>query len=111
MIYYKKIIDALACYFAKNGWEKLFLNGGCYWLANVLHQGIADSVFMINRIEEHCALYFEHGLYDVRGQIPMKNFHIASDREINFMRKNYIPKFETENLERYLATLKRTIQL
>lgn len=97
-------MDALSCYFAGKEWKKLFLNGGCYWLANVLHQGIAESVFMINRIEEHCALYFEHGLYDVRGKIPGENFHAATDREISFMRKNYIPKFETKTLERYLET-------
>lgn len=105
MNYYKKIIDALACYFSRNGWEKLFLTGGCYWLANMLHRGINESVFMINRMEEHCALYFENGLYDVRGQISMKNFHIASEREISFMKKNYIPKFATEELEQYLAAL------
>ncbi len=79
------------------------MNGGCYWLANMLHEKIQGSVFMINRIEGHCALYFEGGLYDVCGRISMKNFHIASAREISFMKKNYIPKFNTKALERYLA--------
>lgn len=100
---YRKMMEALASCFSEKGWEKLFLNGGCFWLANMLHEKIQGSVFMINRIEEHCALYFEGGLYDVCGRISMKNFHIASAREISFMKKNYIPKFNTKALERYLA--------
>ena len=88
MDYYRKIIDALREYFPQAGWERLFLSGGCYWLANLLHQGIQDSVLMINRLEEHCAL---------------QNFHPASQREIRFMQKNYVPRFETKGLEQYLA--------
>ena len=103
MDYYRKIIDALREYFSQAAWERLFLSGGCYWLANLLHQGIQDSVLMINRLEEHCALYFEHGLYDVRGRISAQNFHPASQREIRFMQKNYVPRFETKGLEQYLA--------
>ena len=40
-----------------------------------------------------------------RGRISGKNFHIASPREISFMKKNYIPQFNTEKLERYLKML------
>lgn len=68
-----------------------------------LQKGIRDSVIMINRIEEHCALAFEDGLYDITGRISVKNFHRASMREISFMKKNYIPHFNTEELEEYLA--------
>lgn len=64
---------------------------------------LRDSVIMINRIEEHCALAFEDGLYDITGRISVKNFHRASMREISFMKKNYIPHFNTEELEEYLA--------
>ena len=59
----------------------------------------------INRVEEHCAVAFNHGIYDVTGRISGKNFHIASPREISFMKKNYIPQFNTEKLERYLKML------
>lgn len=59
---------------------------------------------MINRIEEHCALYFENGLYDVRGRISVRNFHAASEREISFMKKNYIPKFDQEQLEKFIRS-------
>lgn len=105
MDYYRKMMEALAAYFGKRGWEKLFLTGGCFWLANMLHQGIRDSVLMINRTEEHCALYFSGGLYDVRGRISCRNFHAATEREISFMKKNYLPKFDTARLEQYLETV------
>ena len=86
-----------------NGWQKNFLNGGCFWLASILHQGIDGPVFMINRVEEHCALYFENELYDIRGRISVQNFHPASEREISFMKKNYVPKFDVKKLEEYLV--------
>lgn len=103
MQYYKKLLVALERYFDRNDWKKLFMQGGCYWLANLLHQQIHNSYFMINRIEEHCALYFENGLYDIRGKIPSKNFKFANAREISFMKKNYVPHFNTEKLEQYLS--------
>lgn len=103
MQYYQKILRLLERYFADKDWKRLFLSGGCYWLADVLHQGISGSVIMINRIEEHCALYFENGLYDIRGRISAKNFHAAKEAEISFMKKNYQPKFDTKKIENYLA--------
>lgn len=101
--YYEKVMKALSDYFIMDHWRQLFVQGGCYWFANLLYQGIADSIIMINRGEEHCAIYFENGLYDVRGRISQKNFKIAGDREISFMKKNYIPGFDTEKLENYLT--------
>ena len=102
--YYRKILCALENYFAEEDWKNKFLTGGCYWLANILHQRIKDSVIMINRIEEHCALYFENGFYDVRGRISVRNFHAASEREISFMKKNYIPKFDQDQLEKFIRS-------
>lgn len=101
--YYRMILDMLEHYFNDPDWQRLFLSGGCYWLANILHQGIEGSVIMISRIEEHCALYFDHGLYDVRGRISLKTFHSAAEREISFMKKNYVPKFDTQKLEQYIG--------
>ncbi len=101
--YYTKMLSLLEAYFAVSGWKHFFLDGGCYWFASTLQKGIRDSVIMINRIEEHCALAFEDGLYDITGRISVKNFHRASMREISFMKKNYIPHFNTEELEEYLA--------
>lgn len=78
------------------------MEGGCYWLAKILQNGIPLSHIMINRIEEHCALYFEQGLYDVRGKISTRNFTFAGDRDISFMEKNYIPHFDYKKVEGYL---------
>lgn len=103
MEYYRRVLKALEHYFREKGWQKLFLNGGCYWLASILHQGNDGSVFMINRVEEHCALYFENGLYDICCRISVKNFHPESEREISFMKKNYVPKFDVKKLEKYLG--------
>lgn len=103
MHYYEMVLNALENYFNNKDWKKLFLSGGCYWLANMLHRQIRESTIMINRIEEHCALYFENGLYDVCGRISAKNFRIAGERDISFMKKNYVPGFDTEKLERYLS--------
>lgn len=103
MQYYEKILNALKSYFNSKSWKELFLHGGCYWLANVLYQGIPSSQIMINRMEEHCALQFNNGLYDVRGKISPKYFKIAKVKDISFMQKNYVPKFDVEKLEEYLA--------
>lgn len=80
--YYEKLMKALSDYFIMAHWKQLFVQGGCYWFANLLYQGIADFIIRINRVEEHCVIYFNHGLYDVRGRILQKNFKIANDREI-----------------------------
>lgn len=100
--YYERLLEALKSYFTTDNWKRLFLQGGCYWFAEILHREIPDSFLMINRIEEHCAVYFDHGLFDVRGKISQQDFHRASDKEISFMKKNYIPGFDTESLESYL---------
>ena len=104
------VLAALASYFHNRDWKSLFLTGGCYWLADFLHDGIQDSVIMINRIEEHCALYFEHGLYDVRGRISTKDFRRAQERDIRFMKKNYVPHFDTKKLEQYVRELFGSLQ-
>lgn len=102
MDYYRRILQALEEYFVESNWRKLFLEGGCFWLADRLHRGIRDSRFMINRQKEHCALYFEGGLYDVTGKIPIQNFYLAGKRDICYMRKHYVPRFDVGKLEQYL---------
>lgn len=102
MYYYEKVLHALESYLGDSNWRKLFLYGGCFWLADFLHRGIANSIIMINRLEEHCALYFENGLYDVNGKISTNNFCVALERDISFMKKNYIPHFNVRDLEEYL---------
>lgn len=100
---YHKTIFLLEQYFSKEkNWQKLFLSGGCYWFANFLVTKIPGSYFVINRVEEHCALCINGEIYDIQGKLSKHNFHKASKREIEFMKKNYIQKFQTEELERFL---------
>ena len=101
--YYSELLKRLEHYFGRKEWKRLFLSGGCYWLARTLKQGIIDSVIMVNWTEEHCALAFGKGLYDVTGRISAAGFHAADENEIRFMEKNYRPGFDTEKLEKYLA--------
>ena len=58
---------------------------------------------MINRNEEHCGLFFENGLYDVSGKISNFRFRDATEKDISFMKKNYVPHFDTQALETYLS--------
>lgn len=60
---------------------------------------------MINRVQEHCAVAFGGSLYDVTGKILSQGFHEAGSREIAFMRKNYVPHFQAEQLEIYLTVM------
>lgn len=100
---YLRILELLESYFNTKDWKRYFLQGGCYWFADYLNQRICDSVLMINRMEENCAIKLSDGLYDVRGKISSYGFHKATEREISFMKKNYIPKFDVKMLEKYLA--------
>jgi len=99
---YLKTLVLLENYFNTKDWKRYFLQGGCYWFADYLYQQIENSVLMINRGEEHCAIRLSEGLYDVGGKISSYGFHRATDREISFMKKNYIPKFDVKMLEKYL---------
>ena len=99
---YLKTLELLESYFNTKVWKWYFLQGGCYWFADYLNQRISDSVLMNNRMGEHCAIRLSEGLYDVGGKISSYGFHRATDREISFMKKNYIPKFDVKMLEKYL---------
>lgn len=99
---YLRIMSLLREYFAEDT-EEMFLSGGCYYLADLLHREITPSSIMINRWKEHCATQIGTlGIYDITGRIGNSQFHNASPREIAFMKKNYIPRFDQEKLSKYL---------
>ena len=99
---FMKILSLLEQHFKSKDWQKLFLSGGCYWLASYLSTQIPGSYLVINRTDEHCALCVDGKIYDVCGHISKYGFHKATDREIAFMKKNYKPKFNVSTLEEYL---------
>lgn len=99
---YWKIISLLREYFGEDT-KEMFLSGGCYYLADVLHKEIPSSHIMINRWKEHCATQIErYGIYDITGRVSAYGFCYATPRDIAFMKKNYIPKFDKEVLSPYL---------
>lgn len=103
------MLDAIRLYFGETNWKKLFLEGGCFWFASHLSEKIPGSELWINRVEEHCALLVGDKLYDIRGEIDKHNFHKASEREISFMKKNYVPKFDAIDFEKYLQILNQKL--
>ncbi|MDO5520803.1 MAG: hypothetical protein Q4G58_09970 [bacterium] len=101
---YLRIIKLLEEYF-KEDTKAMFLSGGCLFLAELLYNNISHSKIMINRCSEHCATEIScYGIYDITGRIGRKNFRCATARDLLYMKKNYIPKFDIEKLNQYLST-------
>ena len=100
---YDLIISLLSSYFNRRDWRKMFLSGGCYWLANYLCSIIPNSYLVRNMNWEHCAICVNGKVYDVTGRISSKDFHKATNAEIELMQKEYVPSFNTKNREQYLT--------
>lgn len=93
----------LEMYFNGVGWQRLFLDGGCYWFANFISSRVPGSYLVINRQLEHCAVVINGKAYDILGQVGNKSgYKKANSVEISFMKKNYKPKFNVVELEKYL---------
>lgn len=99
---YAITIQKIKNYFGDDRAEELFLHGGCYWLADYLHRQMELSFIMFNKEKEHCAIEFCHELYDITGRISSQKYQPATERNINYMRKYYIPSFDVQQVERYL---------
>lgn len=101
---YLQIIQLLNEYF-KEDTRKMFLSGGCFFLAELLHRYIHHTKIMINREKEHCATEIGcHGVYDITGKIKGTDYRYATKRDIAFMKKNYIPKFNEEQVLHYVSS-------
>jgi hypothetical protein len=51
----------------------LFLNGMCYWFAQILHQRFpVNSIIMYDEIINHFACKIETGIYDASGEVSTK---------------------------------------
>jgi len=48
--------------------ESDFLNGGCYIYAKLVTNQYGGEIY-INRLLEHCAVYYDGNLYDITGRI------------------------------------------
>lgn len=102
---YERLISAIECYYCGNDVRYLFLHGGCYWLALTLHKYIPDSVIVFNRKMQHCACLFNQGVYDIRGRILSEGFAVASAKDMDYMRKHFVPNFDTKAIGAYLSAV------
>ncbi|MDD5936030.1 MAG: hypothetical protein PUC65_10810 [Clostridiales bacterium] len=99
---YEEIIQKIKSYYGTSFREELFLQGGCYWLADYLHNHLTHSYIMINKEKEHCAIEIQNELYDITGKITSRHYVWATERNIAYMKKHYRPKFNTQALEQFL---------
>lgn len=102
---FEKVILTIQSYFSGRDILQLFLHGGCYWLAMTLHQYIPDSVIVFNRKMQHCASFFDNGVYDIRGRIPSGGFCIATMEDLKYMEKHFIPDFDADALQTHLDAI------
>lgn len=102
---YKKLILEIQRYFEGRDIQYIFLHGGCYWFAITLHQYIPDSVIVFNREMQHCACLFNDGVYDIRGRIQSRGFLVATTDDMKYMKKHFVPTFDTKALGNHLNTI------
>lgn|GEM_PF-1931367 len=100
---YASTVQALQRYFGKDAVNELFLHGGCYFFASYLHSHMKNSFIMFNKEREHCAIEFQNELYDITGKIGRKDYKIATPRQLDYMKKRYIPDFNEKDLIVYLT--------
>lgn len=102
---YEKLIAAVKQYFAGRDVRYMLLHGGCYWLASTLHEYISGSDIVFHQQMQHCACAFDRGVYDIRGRISGRGFMIATARNMEYMKKHFVPCFDVEAINRYLKEL------
>lgn len=102
---YEKIIWAIKDYFTGKDVLYLFLHGGCYWLALTLHNYISESEIVFNQKQQHCASLIDHKVYDIRGRISSEGFCIATEKDMKYMQKHFVPCFDTEAISHHLSAI------
>ena len=100
---FEKVVFTIQQYYLGRDIHYMFLHGGCYWFAATLRKYIPGSDIVFNRKIQHCACLFNHGIYDIRGRIMNEGFCIATAKDIDYMRKHFVPGFDTEAIENHLA--------
>lgn len=99
---YEKLILAIKDYFAGKDVLYMFLHGGCYWMAMTIHKYIPDSDIVFNQKMQHCAWLINQKVYDIRGRISSEGFSIATEKDMKYMEKHFVPCFDTDAISHYL---------
>ncbi len=102
---HEKLVLTLKMIFKGRDVNLIFMHGGCYWFAEMLKKYIPCSEIVFNRKLQHCASYFNNGVYDIRGRIMSDGFFVASAKDIAYMKKHFIPCFDTETVKRNVEKL------
>lgn len=105
LMIYHQIIQAIFHYYQGRDVRYMFTHGGCFWLASVLNHHIEDSIIVLNRTLQHCACNFNHGVYDISGRISARDFYPATPKDIFYMKKHFIPDFDTAKAELYISEI------
>ena len=64
---------------------------------------LLENYFQVKDWKNIVQFSYQTGLYDVRGRVSSYEFYTATEREISFMKKNYILKFDINMPEKYLV--------
>lgn len=99
---YQMILTAIREYLREDDYKTLFLTGGCYWFARLVASWVPNSYLMINRTKEHCAVVVEQRLCDITGPISKEGYIYAEEKELNYMKKHYLPQSNLNALETYI---------
>lgn len=67
-----------------------FTHGGCYELYKVVNHYIPETVCMINKELDHCAIGYDNKIYDALGLVENKDdFSIATKEDIEYMERSF----------------------
>ena len=79
-----------------------FTHGGCYELFKVVNHYIPETVCMINKELDHCAIGYKDNIYDALGIIKNRGeFSIATKEDIEYMERSFglgIKTLESNNI-------------
>lgn len=79
-----------------------FTHGGCYELFKVVNHYIPETVCMINKELDHCAIGYNNNIYDALGIVENKDeFSIATKEDIEYMERSFglkIKSLESDNI-------------
>ena len=99
---YDQIVKAIRDYLQIDDYQSMFLSGGCYWFAATVASLVPNAYLMLNRSKEHCAVMVDQRLYDITGRISKDGYVYASEKEVQYMKKHYVPRQNLTSLDMYI---------
>ena len=94
--------DVMSCFKSGRQAKYYLTHGGCFWFARFVCDRIENAELMISRRLQHCAVGIDGKVYDITGRLDAKWFMPASNSDIQYMRKHFVPCFNIQEIERRL---------